>query len=551
MKKRIHIQAFTLPEVVLAIGVIALGLVGVFSILPYGLTAQKDNREETLIRYEAQYWTEVLLGEGLLLDELKRVERVESRDDAGVTYEFWNPFREVPDNNPGQIRLGRRLDSNGSGKYYRSGNGSLVLETAKKYWPSDVCGWLSKPAALNNATGNFALVKSLNGTLFDRSYGAEPETPIGPNEGFMEREFTMGYIMRVEPRCQLNGRFVAPDTKSNGSELRIGFYWPITEPILKLINNPQVSLRQIVSASMNQTSLPGGIPPRFNHHEFSFNTPKVLTAALTEDQLNLRERRFLKGLAGLRSGDLVTEGMLNSVFPRFESFPRKVVRDLTGTTPMYFEPPPAGDTFRADWVWFDANGINPKTSNDVHHTWPCRSRNGFSGLQLIDSGYKTHEIAWVNTPSVQPVFGAAVIPGPPAIPVEGWYWESGEWKEGNSAYKVFNPGNTADIPYLPRTGFYWISFLGPRQSWAEVLEAMSNSRGRDGPYPPRNPILDRDGNRYTLRQPLHLTTHRKIAADEQALLDIYGSRLFGNKLDNGWVTGAEAPRQYFLRKGIR
>ena len=191
MKKRIHIQAFTLPEVTLAIGVIALGLVGVFSILPYGLTAQKDNREETLIRYEAQYWTQVLLGEGLLLDELKRVERVESRDDAGATCEFWNPFREVPDkNNPGQILLGRRLDSNGSKEYYRSGNGSLVLETAKKYWPSDVGGWLSKPVDLNatadpHATGNFALVKSLNGTLFDRSYGAEPERPIGPNEGFM------------------------------------------------------------------------------------------------------------------------------------------------------------------------------------------------------------------------------------------------------------------------------------------------------------------------------------------------------------------------------
>ena len=80
MQKQIHIRAFTLPEVALAIGVIALGLVGVFSILPYGLTAQKDNREETIIRYEAQYWTEVLLGEGLLLDELKRVERVEVRD---------------------------------------------------------------------------------------------------------------------------------------------------------------------------------------------------------------------------------------------------------------------------------------------------------------------------------------------------------------------------------------------------------------------------------------------------------------------------------------
>ena len=47
--KTIHhnrwVRAFTLPEVTLAIGVVALGLVAVFSILPFGLTAQKDHRE--------------------------------------------------------------------------------------------------------------------------------------------------------------------------------------------------------------------------------------------------------------------------------------------------------------------------------------------------------------------------------------------------------------------------------------------------------------------------------------------------------------------------
>ena len=57
------VKGFTLPEVTLAIGVVAFGLVAViFSILPFGLTAQKDNREETIIRYEAEFWREFLLG---------------------------------------------------------------------------------------------------------------------------------------------------------------------------------------------------------------------------------------------------------------------------------------------------------------------------------------------------------------------------------------------------------------------------------------------------------------------------------------------------------
>ena len=56
MKKLATTRAFTLPEITLAIGVVAFGLVAIFSILPFGLTAQKDNRDDTIIRLEAEFW---------------------------------------------------------------------------------------------------------------------------------------------------------------------------------------------------------------------------------------------------------------------------------------------------------------------------------------------------------------------------------------------------------------------------------------------------------------------------------------------------------------
>ena len=56
----------------MAVGIVAFGLVAVLSILPFGLTAQKDNREETIIRYEAQYWFAALQAGGLLLEEMDR-----------------------------------------------------------------------------------------------------------------------------------------------------------------------------------------------------------------------------------------------------------------------------------------------------------------------------------------------------------------------------------------------------------------------------------------------------------------------------------------------
>ena len=36
----------------------------------FGIKAQRDNRDDTVIRYEGEYWAEALLGEGLNLADL-------------------------------------------------------------------------------------------------------------------------------------------------------------------------------------------------------------------------------------------------------------------------------------------------------------------------------------------------------------------------------------------------------------------------------------------------------------------------------------------------
>ena len=510
----IHEKANTHPGFYLAGS--GLGLVGVFSILPYGLTAQKDNREETIIRYEAQYWTEVLLGGGLLLEELKRVERVECQDkdvSGSFTCEFRNPFSEIPDKNkPSHTLLGRRI-SNTNVVYYSTGI-PIIKETAKKYWPADVCGWLSRPVDFNatnpHVAGNFALVKSINGTLFDRSYGAEPEKPIGSNEGFMEREFTMGYIMRVQPLL-----------KPSGSEIRINFYWPITEPILELINNPKVLLRDIVSASMNQAALSGGIPPKFNHHEFSFNTPLALQPALTEDQLKLRERRFLKGLAGLKAGDEVTASTQWEEFTSKRPIPYalNVKRDASG---VKIDPAIPPKDLKADIFW--------QGSSDNPQGW--LSINGLSGYRFHSVKYPgtDFEIAWAD-PNGQLEFWCEDL--------NGTYFLANRTDSGHMQYlpgkrewmdpKI--PKNTDDYPWP-----YRINFLGYNDSWASVLNDMENIG-----------LLIRYGNDYLLRQPLHLTIYRNFADNEK---DVYKKYGYGH---DDWISAnsISKPQQFFLRRKVQ
>jgi type II secretory pathway pseudopilin PulG len=53
-------QAFTMVEIAIAIGVIAFALVAIIGILPTGMNAQKDNREDTVISQDAPYFMDAI-----------------------------------------------------------------------------------------------------------------------------------------------------------------------------------------------------------------------------------------------------------------------------------------------------------------------------------------------------------------------------------------------------------------------------------------------------------------------------------------------------------
>ncbi len=183
----------------MAVGIVAFGLVAVFSILPFGLTAQKDNREETIIRYEAQYWFAALQAGGLPLEEMARVEKVELTD--GNTTRINKYDIDDPDRFPD--------------------------------WQVNVCGWLSAPDDV--VKEKFARVWAFNGSLFDR---------LSPGE------FSFNYFMgtHVEPIGDL------------GSRITLTFHWPISGPIeaaldsgesmYSIVNNPKTRLANQKSFSI-------------------------------------------------------------------------------------------------------------------------------------------------------------------------------------------------------------------------------------------------------------------------------------------------------------
>ena len=141
----------------------------------------------------------------------------------------------------------------------------MLPQEHKSQWCSDVGGWLLGPVDNNYLLasghwGNFALVKSLNGSLFDRLYGAEPETEI---YRYPERDFAMGYILQVEPW-----------NHADGGQVKISFYWPLFDEAKQAIKQNE-SLMEIVRSSKTQSPLIGlGLTvPRFNSRSYVIKSP--------------------------------------------------------------------------------------------------------------------------------------------------------------------------------------------------------------------------------------------------------------------------------------
>jgi len=258
-------RGFTLSEVSLAVGVIAFGLVGIMAILPYGLTAQKDNREETIIRYEVQYWKEVLLAGGRDFNEMDRVESVEVRE-GGVS--------------------------------------TLLPNIGNRTWPQDVCGWLSMPDANGSDpfAGQYALVKAMNGPLFDRHYGANASRIRSDNNITIKerRDVSLGYILRVQTG-------LGPD-RSKGA---ITFYWPLFADIQQAVYADKDLIREVVRASLTGGTAPkSNMPlPRMKSKTFEFRTdlePQLVAG------LDAKSERIMKCFNSPLPGGVILESQLSA-----------------------------------------------------------------------------------------------------------------------------------------------------------------------------------------------------------------------------------------------
>ena len=99
--------AFTMVEIALCLGVIAIALVAIIGVLPTGVRVQKDNREDTIINQEGLLWLEAIRSGSKGLDYLTNY--VDLITVSNVTQKsatnYYNPAGFVPVPAPNTIKL--------------------------------------------------------------------------------------------------------------------------------------------------------------------------------------------------------------------------------------------------------------------------------------------------------------------------------------------------------------------------------------------------------------------------------------------------------------
>src|SRR5437879_8137140 len=68
--QRRGVAAFTMVEIAISLGVIAIALVAILGVLPTGVRVQRDNREDTILNQEGMFWVEAIRSGSRGLDYL-------------------------------------------------------------------------------------------------------------------------------------------------------------------------------------------------------------------------------------------------------------------------------------------------------------------------------------------------------------------------------------------------------------------------------------------------------------------------------------------------
>ena len=232
-----RLAAFTMVEIALALGVIAFALVAIIGVLPAGMSVQKDNRESTIVNFDANFLMDAIKSGTVGLDDLTNHIIVISNI---ITFFNTNADGTIT---PGASQWLAYSNNGTTGSKLNGGpvltNGAniIALLTIPKYVPA-VGGFYS-----NYISADF---RGFTGSLADQ----------GTSQGARDFAFTYRVFPEVIPYFAADtGLTNNPDAgitahnfQANFTQVRLRFRWPVLPN--GQVGNSRLTFRTAVSGQL-------------------------------------------------------------------------------------------------------------------------------------------------------------------------------------------------------------------------------------------------------------------------------------------------------------
>ena len=207
-------SAFTLVEIALALAIIGFALVAIIGVLPTGLNVQRDNREETIIVHEANYFLDAIRNGARGLDDLTN-SIIRIRNDWTVYNTNNTPWTKLASDYDLYDKQTFRVTST------PTPSGDFTLTNGHR-----ILGLLVRPKYQFLGRGH---VQSNNVAAFMHALsGAASEKFPATNASVLDLAFNYRMIVEVHPVpfAETNTAF-ADELGANLRELRLIFRWPL------------------------------------------------------------------------------------------------------------------------------------------------------------------------------------------------------------------------------------------------------------------------------------------------------------------------------------
>jgi type II secretory pathway pseudopilin PulG len=210
-------SGFTMVEIALCLGIIGFALVAIIGVLPTGLSVQRDNREETVINFDANFLMNAIATGARGQDDLTNFI-------VAITNQVvW--FRQTPITNTYWYTPSNYFDGALHNQAFLTNGERIIglLSTPKYLYSASRGGSMNLISADFRGISGPATDQSTNSTTRDFAFRYRVTSEMNASYSYYE-SFTNNVLLDMQSSNAYNSFLLQ---QANLNDVRLRFYWPV------------------------------------------------------------------------------------------------------------------------------------------------------------------------------------------------------------------------------------------------------------------------------------------------------------------------------------